>query len=189
MCPGKRIRLEILHSYVYREGQRILGRAHHETLKSKANLAMTINDKGKHGRAEDLSREMFDGFHDALGPTQPNTLKTYTNLATCFQDQEKYEEAKTLIVRAITLFENEHDPLHAEILNALGFRAILLHCLERYVLALEVAPYVLNAQRETLGYDHADTHRSLCHVRDLTENCEEKRTIEAFPTVVQAVAA
>jgi tetratricopeptide (TPR) repeat protein len=176
------------HRLVYRERRRILGRIHHETLKSKANLAMTINDKGNHERAEQLYREVFEGFDDQLGPTHPDTLRTYTNLATCLHDQEKYEEAEALILSAIPLMEFKYGSRHAETLDAMEFRAILLHCLELYIPALEVATFVYNVRYEALGYDHADTQRSLGHVRDLAENCEEERTVENFPAFVQYIA-
>jgi tetratricopeptide (TPR) repeat protein len=177
------------HRLVYRERRRILGRIHHETLKSKSNLAMTINDKGNHKRAEQLYREVFRGFLAGLGPTHPDTLKTYTNLATCLHDQEKFEQAEALVLHAIPLLKSKYGPWHAKFIDAMEFRAILLHCLQQYVTALEVATFVYDARHDTLGYDHADTQRSLGHVRDLAENCEEESSMGKFPAFVEYAKA
>jgi hypothetical protein len=80
----------------------------------------------------------------------------------------------------LVLLESKYGPRHAETLDAMEFRAILLHCLELYTSALEVATFVYDVRYEALGYDHADTQRSLGHGRDLAENCEEERTVEVF---------
>jgi tetratricopeptide (TPR) repeat protein len=177
------------HRLVYRERRRILGRIHHETLKSKSNLAMTINDKGDHERAEQLYREVFQGFLAELGPAHPDTLKTYTNLATCLHDQEKFKEAEALVLHAIPLLKSKYGSRHTESIDAMEFRAILLHCLQKYFTALEVATFVYDARHDTLGYDHADTQRSLSHVRDLAENCEEESSMGRFPAFVKCAAA
>jgi tetratricopeptide (TPR) repeat protein len=175
------------HRHVYRERRRILGRAHHETIKSKANLAMTINDKGRHVRAEELYREVMHGFQSVLGPTHPDTLKTYTNLATALHDQARYQDAEELICAGLPLLRARFGDEHNETLDAMEFRAILLHCLERYGAALSVAEEAYDVRLRKLGYDHDDTQRSLAHVRDLRENCEEERAMAEYPVFVSAV--
>jgi hypothetical protein len=80
----------------------------------------------------------------------------------------------------LVLLESKYRPRHEETLDAMEFRAILFHCLDLYTSALEVAIFVYDVRYKALGYDHADTQRSLGHVRDSAENCEEERTVEVF---------
>jgi tetratricopeptide (TPR) repeat protein len=186
---GRYQEAEALQRYVSTERQRTLGRTHQETMKSHANLAMTINETGRHAEAETIYREVLHTYQRKLGASHPDTLKMHHNLATALHDQGEYEEAESNISTMLPHLRLTYGNAHAETLEAMEFRAILLHCLERYQLALNVAREVYETRKEHLGFDHDDTQRSLCHVRDLAENCEEEKRMADFPTSISILVA
>lgn len=179
---------EHVHRYVYSERTRLLGDRHHETIKSKANIAMTINEMGEHLEAETMYREVITMLRLVFGPNHPDTLKTYTNLATNLHDQGKYEEADNALVTTVAALRSSEEQNHKEILEALQFRAILLQCMQRYVDALQIALQIYRQRRFSLGYQHEHTQKALSHVRDLAEDCEEQRSIEAFSSCGSAIS-
>jgi tetratricopeptide (TPR) repeat protein len=181
---GRYQEAEALQRYVSTERQRTLGRTHHETMKSRANLAMTLNETGRHAQAETIYREVLHTYQRKLGASHPDTLKVHHNLATALHDQGKFGDAELNIKTSLPHLRLVYGDAHAESLGAMEFRAILLHCLERYKPALDVAREVYETRKEHLGFDHDDTQRSLCHVRDLAENCEEEKTMADFPTFI-----
>jgi tetratricopeptide (TPR) repeat protein len=172
---------------VYKERRRILGRHHHETIKSKANFAMTINEMGHHAQAESLYREALTFFHHVAGPTHSDTLKTYTNLATSLHDQAKYKEAEEVVAIAIPAMRATYGTSYDGWIEALEFRAILLHYLEEYAAALNIANQVYRRRLTMCGYGHDDTQRALAHVRDLAEDCDEQRSVEALNSCLAAI--
>jgi tetratricopeptide (TPR) repeat protein len=179
---GKLYEAEDNHRYVYKERHRILGSTHHETVKSKANLAITVKEQGWHAQAAVLYREALAAFQEGLGHSHPDTLKTHTNLATALHDQGKFKEAKIIVTLAIPLIRAKYRSSHAETLEAMEFRSILLQHLGEFTKAHGVATEVYEARKEKLGYDHDDTQRSLQHVIDLAEDCEEAHVLRSFPT-------
>jgi tetratricopeptide (TPR) repeat protein len=186
---GKLDEAENIHRYVYNERLRILGNTHHETVKSKANLAITVNEKGYPSQAEQLYREALAAFQTELGQSHPDTLKTHTNLATALHDQGKFQEAESVVKLALPLIGAKYGSSHAETIEAMAFRAILLQHLGKFTKAHGIATEVYEARREKLGYDHDDTQRSLQHVRDLAEDCEEAHVLQTFSTSISIAAA
>jgi tetratricopeptide (TPR) repeat protein len=184
---GRLNQAEQILRYVYKERRRILGRNHHETMKSKANIAMTINEMGHCAQAESLYREALTFFHHTAGPTHSDTLKTYTNLATSLHDQAKYKEAEEVVAIAIPAMRATYGTSYAGWIKALEFRAILLHYLEEYAAALKIANQVYRRRLSMCGYGHGDTQRALAHVRDLAEDCEEQRSVEALNSCLAAI--
>ncbi|KAG9380820.1 kinesin light chain [Pyrenophora tritici-repentis] len=176
------------HRYVFRKRYRILGATHPETIKSKANLAITINEQGQHAQAEVLYREALTSFQDELGDSHPDTLKTHTNLATALHDQGKFDEAHSVLASAIPLIRTKYGRTHAETLEAIEFRSILLQHLGKFSKALDIATEVYEVRNKQYGYDHEDTQRSLRHVRDLAEDCEEAHVMQRFSSGMAVVA-
>jgi tetratricopeptide (TPR) repeat protein len=179
---------EHLHRYVFKERRRILGNNHHETIKSKANIAMTINEMGQHAQAVILYWEALRLFDAVVGPLHPDTLKTYTNLATALHDQGRYVQAEEAVVTVLPTIRSIYGPGHEKFLGVLEFHAILLHCLKLYAAALDVASQVYEQRLISFGYMHCDTQSTLAHMRDLIENCEEERSIAALNPLVAATA-
>jgi len=171
---------EAIHRHVFTERQLILGKSHHETMKSQSNIAMIFNETGRHVEAEKLWRDVYKTLQNDLGASHPDTLKTQHNIVTALHDQGRYGEAEATLSGVIPHLQTKYGETHSETLEALEFRAILLHCLKMYVNALELATEVYQIRKENLGYDHDDTQRSLLHVRDLAENCEEESIIGLF---------
>ncbi|KAF2026444.1 TPR-like protein [Setomelanomma holmii] len=186
---GRYVESEALHRHVCSERQRVLGKTHHETLKSLANLAMTLNERGYHAQAEMIYRDVLQNYMKKLGASHPDTLKMHHNLATALHDQGLYEEAEANIKSTISHLRLTYGNVHAETLEAMEFHAILLHCLEQYVAALEIAREVYEVRKTHSGFDDDNTQRSLRHVRDLAENLEEKRTMADFSTFVPIIVA
>ncbi|KAH8722581.1 hypothetical protein GQ44DRAFT_711687 [Phaeosphaeriaceae sp. PMI808] len=186
-CEGRLDEAEHLHRYAYTARRRLLGDKHPETISSKANIAMTMNEKGQHREAETMYREALLFFESALGRSHPNTLKTYTNLATSLHDQGKYEQASEAVITALPALKLTYGTGHEEFLVALEFHAILLHCLQMHAAALRVAKQVYKQRLRSSGYEHDDTQRVLSHVRDLAEDFEEEQVVNAFPLLIEAI--
>ncbi|CAA9961450.1 kinesin light chain [Pyrenophora teres f. maculata] len=172
------------HHYVFRKRHHILGATHPETIKSKANLAITTNEQGQHAQAEVLYREALTSFQDELGDSHPDTLKTHTNLAIALHDQGKFNEAHSVVASVLPLIRTNYGRTHAETLEAMEFRSILLQHLGKLSKALDIATEVYEVRNKQYGYDHDDTQRSLCHVRDLAEDCEEAHAMRRFSSGV-----
>lgn len=90
----------------YTEQRQISGAIHHETVKSRANLADTWNKIGNHVRAEAEFRSALKDFRGYFGPSHPDTLNTYTNLARDIFDQSTYREADDILVEALPLIKD-----------------------------------------------------------------------------------
>jgi tetratricopeptide (TPR) repeat protein len=179
---------EHIHRYVYSERQRILGNGHHETIKSRANIAMTINEMGHYAQAETLYRGALTLFQLIIGPTHPDTIKTYTNLATNLHDQGRYEDADDVVTTILPTMQSiQGEEAHGNYIEALEFHSILLHWMQMYAIALDVAGQVYEQRLISVGYAHYDTQRALSHVRDLAENCEEEQSTEAFGPCILAI--
>jgi tetratricopeptide (TPR) repeat protein len=163
---------EYYHRHVYQERARLLGHNHHETIKSKAYIA--INEMGRSTEAETMYLEALSLSQAFIGPTHPDTLKTYHNLATALYDQGRYKDADEAITAALPFMRSTYGSDHAEYLEALEFRAIILHCLELYSAALEVVSLVYGRRLIVLGYRHESTQKAYLHLKDLAENCKEE---------------
>ncbi|WP_334663931.1 tetratricopeptide repeat protein [Streptomyces cyaneofuscatus] len=59
----------------------MLGTDHPETLTSRNNLALTLNDLGQHRQAADLHRQNLTDRERILGTDHPHTLASRNNLA------------------------------------------------------------------------------------------------------------
>jgi tetratricopeptide (TPR) repeat protein len=171
---------------VYKKRHQILGPHHHETVKSQANPAITLNEQGHHKQAEALYRQALAIFQEKLGVSHPDTLKTHTNLATALHDQGKFDEAESVVAFALPLLGKKFGVMHPEVLEALEFRAILLQHLGKFSKALGIAKELYEARKKKLGYDHDNTQRSLRQVRDLEEDVEEAHVMRSSPLAVSA---
>ncbi|KAH4603647.1 hypothetical protein HBI31_081840 [Parastagonospora nodorum] len=133
---------------------------------------MTPNELENHTRVEALWRDALLLFQRFLSHTHSDTLKTYTNLA---------KEAITVVAPII---QSNHAQTNMEFTELLELRAVLLHCLELYTIAIGVTGQVYEQRLVPLGYEHHHTQRELSHVRDLAENCEQGQSVEAFGSCV-----
>ncbi|EAT82075.1 hypothetical protein HBH56_105270 [Parastagonospora nodorum] len=184
LLEGHLCEAEHIHRHVYSKCRKVLGRSHPETIKSKANIGMTPNELENHTRVEALWRDALLLFQRFLSHTHSDTLKTYTNLATNLHDQGKFKEAEEAITVVAPIIQSNHAQTNMEFTELLELRAVLLHCLELYTIAIGVTGQVYEQRLVPLGYEHHHTQRELSHVRDLAENCEQGQSVEAFGSCV-----
>ncbi|KAF2818651.1 hypothetical protein CC86DRAFT_155066 [Ophiobolus disseminans] len=177
---GRLSEAQRIQQYVYSKRRHILGERHQETIKSKANVAIILNEMGHHTQAAVLFREARAMFETVLGFEHPDTLKTCHNLATALHDKENYEEAEEAIMGALPTMQTIYGPGHEYVLEALEFHATILHYMQMYAAALDVIGKVYQQRLISDGYYHDDTQRVLSHLRDLAEDREEEQAMEGF---------
>lgn len=165
-----------LHQYVYEKRRDILGAIHHETLKSKANLAIAIHELGAHQQAEDMCRDVVSILERSVEVTHPDILKTYINLANIVFDQGRFIEAEAIVRDALPLMIDRYGLKHCKTLIALEFRATLLHHMGALAIALAIATQLVALRTELMRCSGFDAHlqRNICHVVELETEIEEK---------------
>ncbi|MFI1826610.1 tetratricopeptide repeat protein, partial [Streptomyces sp. NPDC020412] len=70
-----------LHQQTLTDRERILGPDHPHTLNSRNNLAIALNNLGRHQEAADLHQQTLTDYERILGPDHPHTLNSRNNLA------------------------------------------------------------------------------------------------------------
>ena len=86
-------RLRALMREVLEARERTLGAEHPDTLKTKHNLAATLQQRGDLAGAEALLQDVLQAWERTLGPEHPDTVCSKGFVATCLQDAGQYEEA------------------------------------------------------------------------------------------------
>ena len=81
-----------MHREVHAVQTRVLGAEHADTLTTAGNLAISLNQQGKHAEAEQMQREVLAAQTRVLGPEHDDTLTTADDLARTLAEQGKHVE-------------------------------------------------------------------------------------------------
>ena len=108
ICEGKYARASAI--YMYREVlptlRRIVGAEHPYTLVSSMNLALVLDDLGKHGEAETIHREVLAVRRRVLGPEHQDTLTCCANWAVTLSSLGNHIDAEALLREVVAV----HNP-------------------------------------------------------------------------------
>jgi hypothetical protein len=109
-----------------------------------------------------LYREALELFQLITEPTHSDTIKTYTSIATNLHDQGRYEEADNVVTPILPTLQLTQGEAHDDYIEALEFRAILLHCMQMYAIALDIAGLVYEQRQRliSVGYAHYDSREN-----------------------------
>ena len=68
--------------------RQVLGEHHADTLKSRHNLAVVLQEQGKWQQAEEMHKEVLEVMRQVLGEHHPDTLSSLTNLSCVLQQRD-----------------------------------------------------------------------------------------------------
>ena len=123
ICEGKYARASAI--YMYREVlptlRRIVGAEHPYTLVSSMNLALVLDDLGKHGEAETIHREVLAVRRRVLGPEHQDTLTCCANWAVTLSSSGNHIDAEALLREVVAVQRRvlglEHQDTHSSSMN------------------------------------------------------------------------
>ena len=90
----------------------ILGRAHHRTIVTSGNLAVSLGREGKHTKAVEIEREVLAHKTRLLGAERKDTLTSATNLASLLWQCGRKVESEQIIRETLALFRRALGPTH-----------------------------------------------------------------------------
>src|SRR2546421_2819715 len=80
--------------------ERVLGKVHPETLKTKNNLAEVLSNQGKYEEEEEIHRQGLTVSEKILGKEHPDTLTSKNNLASLLNARGKCDIHITILPSA-----------------------------------------------------------------------------------------
>jgi tetratricopeptide (TPR) repeat protein len=128
---------EALTRQALADRKRVLGDRHPETLAYLSNLALQLDELGRHAEAEALHRQVLDLRREVMGPEHPLNANSYHNLAHNLAEQGKFAEAEDLQRRALAVWQRRLGPSHGQTNQANHNLAVYLHAQGRYAEAAE----------------------------------------------------
>jgi tetratricopeptide (TPR) repeat protein len=146
--------------------QRILGEENPDTVRSRGDLAGSLNDQGKYADAEPLYRQALAICQKMLGEGHPDTARNYTGVAGALTAQGRSIEADPLAREGLTICQKLLGEDHPETARSYVGVANTLHGQGRYAEADPLYRKALAIRQEVLGEDHPDTGRSYNKLAD-----------------------
>jgi CHAT domain-containing protein/tetratricopeptide (TPR) repeat protein len=143
------------------ESEKVLGEEDPDTLANISNSALTLQNQGKYGEAEEMSRRVLNEKEKVLGKEHPETLKSVHILAITLRSQGKYAEAEAMNRQALEGLEMILGNQHPVTLTTMGTLALVLQDQCKYREAEAVNQQVLEGCEKVLGMDHPDTLASI----------------------------
>ena len=92
--------------------RRVLGRDHHHTLTTSANLAFSLSEQGKYTEAVEIQREVLVSTTSLLGAEHERTLLSASNLASSLWQCGKKTEVEQLLRETLVLSRRVLGPTH-----------------------------------------------------------------------------
>ena len=137
--------------------ERVLGKAHPDTLVSVHNLANLLCVKGDYAGAEPLYRRALEASERTLGKQHPKSLNSLVGLANLLEAKGDYGGAEPLYRQALEAQERTLGKEHLETLGTMNNLAVLLHTKGDDAEAELLYRRVLEAAERTLGKEHPNT--------------------------------
>ncbi len=149
------------------EREKVLGKEHVDTLRSKHCLAATLYEQQKYPEAEELLRQSAQEREKVLGKDHLNTVKSKHWLAITLFRQQKYYEAEELSRQAV---EGAEMNLSREDVITLGMKhwlARTLYSQKKYLEAEKLFRQAIQGREKVLGKNHADKLTSKRFLQEL----------------------
>jgi tetratricopeptide (TPR) repeat protein len=126
------------------------------TLKTAANLAVVMKERGRSAEAEELLRRVHAGLLRQRGPEDSETLQARGNLANVLRAARKYDEAEVLLRETAAAFERVLGETHRDTLTSLTNLGTLYNDQRRYADAEPLFRRVLELHARVTPAEHPD---------------------------------
>ena len=157
---GKYKDAEATYERALKEGEKVFGVGHANTLVYASDLAISLYHLHRFAEAEVLGRRVLAGREKILGADHPDTLNSAYNLAISLYRLDKFAEAEVLYRRALAGREKTLGADHPDTLNSAYNLAISLYRLGKFAEAEVLDRRVLAGREKILRADHPDTLNS-----------------------------
>jgi non-specific serine/threonine protein kinase/serine/threonine-protein kinase len=152
--------------------EELLGADHPDTLASKHNLAVLYQERGCYEDAEQLFKQVVEGYRNKLGSDHSDTLASMNSLAVLYLNRGRYDDAEPLFKQALEGYRHNLDPDEPAVLTSMGMLAELYKARERYDEAEPLCEQVLGGFRNKLGPDHPNTLGAMNNLAALYQDRE-----------------
>ena len=142
------------------EREKVLGKEHINTLRSKYRLAVTLHQQQKYPEAEQLFRQSVQEREKVLGKEHIDTLRSKYRLALTLHEQQKYPEAEQLFRQSVQEQEKVLGKEHIDTLWSKYRLAVTLYQQQKYPEAEQLFRQSVQEQEKVLGKEDIDTLRS-----------------------------
>jgi Tetratricopeptide repeat/NB-ARC domain len=166
--------------------ERVLGRDHPDTLKSRNSLAAAYQMAGQPAAAIPLFELTLAAQERVLGPDHPDSLTSRNNLAAAYQLAGRPTAAIPLFELTLTAREQVLGADHPKTLNSRGSLAAAYRDAGRVAEAIPLLEQTLANRERVLGTDHPDTLTSRDNLAAALR--EAGRAAEAIPLDEQSLA-
>jgi len=148
---------DALYRKVLDEQVRRLGQDHPETLRTRHNIATSLQRQRKYEQAERLFRETIAARRRVLGDAHPDTLRSMNQLAGTLRSANRYAEAEALYRRTLEGRRRTLGKDHQDTLDTLGRLAFVLAGRAKFADAERLHWQLLESSRRVYGRDHPRT--------------------------------
>jgi tetratricopeptide (TPR) repeat protein len=166
--------------------QKALGEEHPETAISYNNVAVCLDDQGRHAEALPLYQKALALRQKVLGEEHPETAISYNNVAVCLNDQGKHAEALHLHQKALALCQKVLGVQHPDTAQSYNGVAFCLNAQGKHAEALPLNQKALAIRLRALGEQHPDTAQSYNNLAGCLN--DQDRHAEALPLHQKALA-
>lgn len=150
-----------MHQDALQLRQKVLGRAHQDTLTSMHSLATMHTALGKYDQAERMHLYVLRLREKSLGFKHPDTLSSLDDWGNVLHDLGRYKEAERAHVRALCLRQERFGDRHIDTLHSMNNWALVLGALGRHDEAERTHARELELCRDVRGPTHPETLNSM----------------------------
>ncbi len=137
--------------------ERVFGPEHANTLKSKSNLAATLNQQGRHAEAEKIYLQTIQIQEQTVGPEHESTLHSKMGLANAIKAQGHFFEAEMLYRQVIEVGNQALGPEHPLVLKSIGNMANAINFQGRRAEAEKLYRQTMELSERIFGPEHPTT--------------------------------
>ncbi len=149
-------------------------------------LAVSLEDQGDYGRAEQLLSRAGAIYQQTQGPDSPQFASYLSNVGTLFQIRRDYRKAEPLFRRALSVDEGSLGPGNPRVATDLNNLALLLELRGDYAHAEPLFRRAMKIDEKALGPDHPDLAIDLNNLGQLLE--EKGEYVEARQLLDRSLA-
>ena len=141
-----------------------IGPEHPNVLTANHNLAVCMDNQGKHEAAEYLFRDIIPSKEAVLGKDHPSMLATFNQLATCMFSQQKLEASEHLCRDLIPRWETILGKDHPDVMSAHHNLATSLNEQKKHEEAEQIYDHLIPGLEAALGKDDPNVLRTYANL-------------------------
>ena len=168
--------------------RRTLGDEHADTLGSLTNLALQLNEMGRHTTALPLAREAVDIARRTLGAEHEHTLVAISCLAAVHTSFREFEAARPLHEEALEARTRLLGAGNLETMNSTHLLGTTLFCMGEHEKGLELLEHASTQARKVLGKAHPSSKHFLTGYEDARARRRDALSMGKMEERMQAAA-